>query len=589
MYAIEAGVRAAPPDAATDKRQVNLEQKIDGIMSMLASNAHAPIPSIPAPMTPETESTQQSHQASPNTVDKPRRSLRAGASARSTTHTPSQSQPQCLSQSQAPSQAPSSSAFHLIPGFQLTSQEAASYLSIYNREFAPNFPFVIIPPTATAQDLHDTSPGLFWAIMTAVAPQSLSTQQNVKTWFRQHIADHVVVRQDKNLQLLQAILVHLAWGVFHFYLRAEATNFLQLALALVMDLRLDKSPDSSAANMRSVLGDWIEVQQWIPGGLGKPHTLDDRRAVLGLYHLSSLISSMFKRGAQFSWSAYLAQCCSSLQQAREYPSDQNLIAMVKMQQLANAAYSFVPSPGGITRNTSTYTAAIDMAFNHTHRELDNFVNAQPATVQQNKLFSALYNVLVLRLYEPALVMASPPLETLTAEPFQRVSALSKCLSAARQSFTTLLSFTPSDLACLPLTATAVLAFTVVTSCRLLLLDSPDWQTRIARKELDLAAALKQISDNLEVSDRWATENGRRRTLYSEERCHYGSRIRWIQQWYVSKTGEDMQGTSGSDAASSLPTDGLWPDGRLNLEFWPDLMTLSDLGMQDFPNANVWPH
>lgn len=129
-------------------------------------------------------------------------------------HKTSPAIPQVLQTEPPPSTGSGNQAlFRLIPDFQVTDREASRFLSRYASEYAPNFPFVMVPSAATAHGLHDGSPGLFWAIMTAVVPQSLVVQQRVKTWFRQYVADHVIVRQEKTLQLLQAILVHLAWSV----------------------------------------------------------------------------------------------------------------------------------------------------------------------------------------------------------------------------------------------------------------------------------------------------------------------------------------------------------------------------------------
>lgn len=167
-------------------RVAQLEQKIDGIMSFLASNQAGP-PNGPSPLTPESQFT---HRPSPQALE----------------NTTPATQPVPRS-----TRSKSQALFQLIPGFQLTAQEASNYLSIYINEYAPNFPFVMIPPSVNVHSLHAESPGLFWAIMTAVAPQSISLQQGIKMWFRQYIADHMIVRQEKSLQLLQTILVHVAW------------------------------------------------------------------------------------------------------------------------------------------------------------------------------------------------------------------------------------------------------------------------------------------------------------------------------------------------------------------------------------------
>lgn len=168
-------------------RVAQLEQKIDGIMSFLASNQSVQ-PNGPSPMTPESQFT---HQTSP--------------------HVPENSITQPTQPAPRSTRSKSQAIFLLIPGFQLTAQEAATYLSVYMNDYAPNFPFVMIPPSANVHSLHAESPGLFWAIIAAVAPQPFPIQQGIRLWFRQYIADHMIVRQEKSLQLLQAILVHVAW------------------------------------------------------------------------------------------------------------------------------------------------------------------------------------------------------------------------------------------------------------------------------------------------------------------------------------------------------------------------------------------
>ncbi|KAH0598941.1 hypothetical protein MHUMG1_03055 [Metarhizium humberi] len=585
MRAAEDDVRRSRAvTTAETSRVALLEQKIDGIMSLLAENQHGQQQPGPSPMTPESQLAHKTSPAIPQVLQtEPPHSTGSGNQA----------------------------LFRLIPDFQVTEREASRFLSIYASEYAPNFPFVMVPSAATAHGLHDRIPGLFWAIMTAVAPQSFAVQQRVKTWFRQYVADHVIVRQEKTLQLLQAILVHLAWGDFHFYINAEATNLLHLALALATDLRLDKSPESSAATIRSQLGEaWTALHQGGPSRLGIPHTLDDQRAVLGLYHLSSLISALFKRGPRFPWTPYLSQCCDALTSAREHPSDALLAALVRIQHIADGAYSILPTPGGTAR---TYTAPLDMAVAHARRQLDAFAGAQPETVQQDTsltplpfpagLFTTCHAVLTTRLYEPALATAAPAPtdpDALPGEPFLRADSLAKCLDSSRDSLAALLSIAPDHLCRLPLTASAALAFTVATTCRLLLLDAaPDWRPDAARARLDFATALEGLQDNFARADEWAAENARRRRLGGDgggaentRPDQYTSKLGWIRQWYMAKTGQaEQQPAAGAraqegtlmPAAHAEP----WPhDVTLDFDFWPDLISMSDMAVQTF-SGNTW--
>jgi hypothetical protein len=75
----------------------------------------------------------------------------------------------------------------------------------------PRYPFVIIPPETNVATLVGNAKCLFWTIMAATAPLTPEVQADFKHWFRQHLATEIIVRQKKRLELLQAILVYLAW------------------------------------------------------------------------------------------------------------------------------------------------------------------------------------------------------------------------------------------------------------------------------------------------------------------------------------------------------------------------------------------
>lgn len=124
------------------------------------------------------------------------------------------------------------STFELFPGFRLTSEEALTYLDVYKQDFMPNYPFVIIPPTTDACTLYSESPSLFWVIMSAVAPQSPEVQQGVRKWLRQYISEHMIVQQERSLQLLQTLLLHLAWYAFPAAL-AEPTTYSRLGATTI--------------------------------------------------------------------------------------------------------------------------------------------------------------------------------------------------------------------------------------------------------------------------------------------------------------------------------------------------------------------
>ena len=99
----------------------------------------------------------------------------------------------------------------IVTGLSVTFAQADSALDVYRTVYSPQFPFVPVHPHISAAELYEKQPFLFRMIMQAVIPQPPQTQDAVKQWFREYIAQHVVVRAERDIELLQGILLFLAW------------------------------------------------------------------------------------------------------------------------------------------------------------------------------------------------------------------------------------------------------------------------------------------------------------------------------------------------------------------------------------------
>lgn len=99
----------------------------------------------------------------------------------------------------------------IVKGFRITFHEADRALNLYRSIYAPYFPFVPIPVMMSAHDLYNRSPFLFRSIVAVTTPQSPAVQAEYRIWFREYVAQHVVVNNERELETLQGILIHLAW------------------------------------------------------------------------------------------------------------------------------------------------------------------------------------------------------------------------------------------------------------------------------------------------------------------------------------------------------------------------------------------
>lgn len=99
----------------------------------------------------------------------------------------------------------------LDESFYADEQEAQLVLNIYREKLAPHFPFIVVPPNVTPQELRQTKPFLYRVIMALACQRSSSHQQILSDSVRNVYINSVLVSGEKNLDLLQGLLVFLGW------------------------------------------------------------------------------------------------------------------------------------------------------------------------------------------------------------------------------------------------------------------------------------------------------------------------------------------------------------------------------------------
>lgn len=118
----------------------------------------------------------------------------------------------------------------------------------------------------------------------------------------------MIVERAKDLDLLQGLLLYLAWYYSPIKLQSGHINMLvQIALAMALDLDLGNSAQSDA---------------------------EAKRAFVGIYYMSSCLSMEHRKPVPMKYNDQVRQCCRSLATGSETPSDAELIHFVEMQRLA---------------------------------------------------------------------------------------------------------------------------------------------------------------------------------------------------------------------------------------------------------------
>ncbi|KAH7001460.1 hypothetical protein EDB80DRAFT_722326 [Ilyonectria destructans] len=289
-------------------------------------------------------------------------------------------------------------------------------LNIYRNELQALHPFVVIPNNVTAAKLKSHRPFLMSAIRMVTSFRSLRSMRAQMYYLMQHIADHMLIRSERSLDLLMGILVIAAWYQYHCFMHAQLNNLIALAVTLVGELGLHRSPSLLERTNLMV------VKPFYP----ERRTNEERRALLGVWFLSSAMSLGFSRIESMRYTKYIQECVQVLEDENEYETDVNLVHLVRIQHLTERI-SLLNSPDSPAEEVvGVPTAPMSAYVSAFQGELDRIRNSLPANLKSDKIINAFLNTAALRLYEPP-VLDTPRIismsESLTSPTLGAASAL----------------------------------------------------------------------------------------------------------------------------------------------------------------------
>lgn len=93
-------------------------------------------------------------------------------------------------------------------------EAAGRYLEIFRTVMVHRFPFVVISPSVTAQELREEKPFLFLTVLAAAAYENMPLQRRLGKEIKQVVSNRVIMSGESSLEVIQGILIYLAWYVF---------------------------------------------------------------------------------------------------------------------------------------------------------------------------------------------------------------------------------------------------------------------------------------------------------------------------------------------------------------------------------------
>ncbi|KAI1089299.1 hypothetical protein F5B19DRAFT_380845 [Rostrohypoxylon terebratum] len=510
---------------------------------------------------PSSESTTSSSVSSETRISPSKNAVVAASFGTSHQAVLEQNNPQGQPQ---PSQPLLSTPRPLQPGFGLTWGQAEQAVSHFKMKFMPIFPFVVIEPEITAEEILSKKPFLFRVIMLIAAQLTLGKQREIRKSVLAYIGQHVLVMDQRDLGLLQGLLVYIAWGEGHFYFDQRITYLTYLAMGYAHNLAITRPPPTVQQKMMVTMSP-KDAKEAIMGShlttlLDESHTPEEQRAFLGCQYLLSLNSSQFGRGSVLKGD-YVNHCLNSLVRPTDLGADFILYKMIRFQQIVERISEKIPIPSSFSDGHGVFTLSISNDMQSIRNQLDQLFANVAREHRQFVRFWTIHHYILVRLYLPASNL-SQPTDAVAAQ-HQRQCML-YALQAARQFFATVLSIGPEAFLYRSFVTYSEILFVLVGASRLLLVEIYGWDLAKARQMVDLAATLESLKeifkDAINLRNRRAAEAAATfgvtmtpSTAEDEQNdrfYNYGMKLNWIKEWFEaqllkgSQIPSEPQRTSG---------------------------------------------
>ncbi|KAB5576057.1 hypothetical protein GE09DRAFT_1094551 [Coniochaeta sp. 2T2.1] len=268
-------------------------------------------------------------------------------------------------------------------------------LNIFRQELTLLYPFVVVPGYVTAHHLRQTRPFTMSAIRVVAGIKDLNSMRLQLYQTMSHIADHMLLRAERSLDLLMGIVVLLGWYHHHCVrhnqlnnLICQLNNLICLAQSLVGDLGLNRNP-------------------YVAGYSVPERTNEERRLLLAVWYLTSSTGIHSLQIDTMRYTPYMEHCARDLLRANEYPSDEVLVHCTLLQRLTEKIWRLTSPDYGIVNGVTGEQG--DQGQRHTdslETQLEKVVKDVPLYLRSNSVIISHINAATLRLHEAPLIDAA---------------------------------------------------------------------------------------------------------------------------------------------------------------------------------------
>ncbi|PYH97320.1 hypothetical protein BO71DRAFT_396305 [Aspergillus ellipticus CBS 707.79] len=552
-----------------------LEGRIDTLTTMIQSIANSTgVSTDPQPNSNESLILNAGASTSGG-ISNPASTYRDHEVPPSLTDAASQSSPSCTIGS-SPGLSP--------PLYELALDDASRYLDRFMNHMLPCFPFICISPSITIQQLRQDRPFLAEAIIAVATP---STQEKVVRTERlkYHLTKSAVLENQSSIDMLLGMLTYIAWSTDPFYQRSSnLSRMIMLAMSLVYDLQLGKPPPPPDAHVIATMTPGLGDPEQDSNDSSTQGILEQQRAVLACFVLSSIISSSFRRIVPLQWNSQMEEAVGALEMNKGSSLDESFAIQVRLQVLAQRALC-IRKPqetdhASLTGPATTTPFATSMYLKVLQGQLKELrASFSPRLQRQGTadMLTAYSHYVELCINEVTRLASSE--DPLLPNPgtgdgssgsmagFEHLECLWRSLYAVKSWLDVFYTIPPAAYVGFPFFFWFQFVRCLVILKHLSTFDDPAWDLQAVRNTVDMHALLDWMAEKAELASQEAGER-------SDDDLfrRVGRMLRMSQRWVIAKQRAATQAAEGS---TSLYSDG--PDLAPAEE---DMLDMTDMAWMD---------
>ncbi|KAK1974346.1 hypothetical protein LZ30DRAFT_413218 [Colletotrichum cereale] len=476
------------------------------------------------------------------------------------------------------------------------NNEQSILLQTFVDDLQPLYPFVIVPPNMDPAQLAAERPYLWKGIQMTASHLNAAKQVRLGNELLQDIAQAAFTKPVRSLDVLQGLQLLIAW--YHYNINSyQLTNLLFLARSMCISLGFKDNPIKFKGRGKGDCS--ISVQnQDDDDSKARPQAreqasarLELMRAFAGCYYLNTLVFTTNKRPDAFMNTAHLESCCRQIEEAAEHPSDELLVQLFKIQQLAQTISLTL---GAESTSFQSLQLPLTMVVQSFQQQLDIFKTSLPAHLKDNLGLLTHVSIAEVLLYEIGIPESQGPASFISQT--ERLELLWGCCSAAKTFLDLRFPRTSQSLqprfTCL---SSSDFLYVFILCLKLMTLEVPGWDLPLIQKHLDLAGVVDRQVAHLDL---FVTHRNRRPAAGTESTAPSTDalgpnvvdpffRLTSMLRYFKELVRGELSGSPSQPAyqgPAQLPanvSDGTQAMIRdLDVTFWSGMPDDDDLGMWD---------